>query len=47
MSKRCHSSRLPANEKNSWVLKKIHVGQHGKKNRQRLAVNACMDRFVF
>lgn len=47
MSKRCHSDRLTANEKNSWVLKKIHVGMTGKKNRQGLAVNACMDRFVF
>jgi len=47
MSKRCHSARLAANEKNSWVLKKIHVERQGKKNRQGLAVNACMDRFVF
>jgi hypothetical protein len=31
MSKRCHSSRLPQIVKNSWVLKKINVGQHGKK----------------
>jgi len=29
--KRCHSARPTANEKNSWVLKKIHVGMKGEK----------------